>query len=277
MNNHSIRQGILLAVILTITATGRSQIYTLTTPVTGSAELSLSYSQPPGPLVRIFDRADFGTLTETIYFDPLNLTVRQIGSVSVTYLVQTNTRTLSQVIGGQTVTGQLITGQALTGGAVSFDTGVVPLVWDDQIHAFRKAINGHPPLIGNIPVSGSFSLNTGGQTYAGDFNYSIRDDFQVFSVFATNSNPALLSMRGFGGSTFGNQQAGFYFSDHPGGLTNFTAGNGLVLSLFTGASDATDFLTWSAGPVNATVVPEPVALPFVGLAAVGWAFVRRRR
>lgn len=181
------------------------------------------------------------------------------------------------MIGGQTVTGQLITGQALTGGALSFDTGVVPLVWDDQLHAFRKAINGHPPLIGNIPVSGSFSLNTGGQTYAGDFNYNIRDDFQVFSIFATNSNPDLLSLRGFGGTTFGNQQAGFYFSDHPGGLTNFTAGNGLNLSLFTGASDATDFLTWSAGPANATIVPEPVALPLVSLAAVGWAFVRRRR
>ncbi len=270
----------LLCGVLTLAATGQCQVYSLTASVSGVAEMSLGFYQGGSPAIGgINANANFGILTETIYFDPLNLTVRQVGSVAMSYSNPTNTRALSQTVGGQTVTGQLITGQKFTGGDIGFDTGTLPVVWDNTLHAFRLPPTGpsHPALIGKIPVSGSFSLDTGGQNYAGNFNYQILDDLQVFSVFATNSNPALLTLSGFGGNAFNNTGGGFYYSDHLN-LTDFTANNGLRLSLYTGnASDSTDSIHWSAGPASATVVPEPNSLSLAGLAVSACALLRRRK
>lgn len=267
----------ILCLASALSGAAHGQVYSVTTPLTGSAEMSLNAYQGPGPLMGIFSRADFQALTETIYFDPINLTVRQVGSVSVTYFSQTNTRALSQTVGGQTVTAQLTTRQSVVGGTILFDTGVESLYWDSTFLCYR--ISGSGGRLGPISVEGSFSLDTGGENYSGLFSYKILDALQGFTAFATNGNPALLTLKGFGGSIVGSGPglSGFYLCD-PLSLTNLSANNGFSLQLGTGnASDFRDSVSWNAGSPTATMVPEPTGLSMVTLALTGWFYSRRRR
>ena len=215
--------------------TGHAQTYFYSGPVSGWTEVDLS---PQGLGAGGFI-ATFGTLTETLYYDPVALTLREVGSVTV------NPSSGSFDIRGYINWPPVETGSATltvgNNGSVSFD----------RMTGWRGGPSSSDPLV--VPISGSGVLD--GQAFAGSWNL----DIDVSTKFIAAS-PTSLTFRE--ADVSGSQQAGTRGYVIPG------------TDLVDAVDDGTYYYSWHLDSVVAAV-PEhnSISLLVLGLSAL--AFLRR--
>ena len=250
----------LLLAGLGLAMNGRSQVYQFSTPITGGMGLTISDANGPSGSSGSISLT-FTNLLETVYLDPVGQTIRQVGIVSYTVSAHSisiqETQSVSQfphppvnVSGGVTVTVDL------SGGKLSFDTGVKAITWSgpEQGYTFDATI-------GNIPVVGSYSLATGGQTYTGTFDYYLYNALggaNTYSWLSTVGYPQSILLNRMG--TYGGM---FCLAISKKPLIDVVAANGFEMRLTGGTYswgllDAEGF-GWNSPLVTATNVPSGAA------------------
>ncbi len=231
----------LLAMAFVDAAAGQS--YTFTTPVSGGSEVDLSFGAgSSGGMV-----TSFGTLNETLYYDPLAQTLRQVGSVSLapsngSFPIQwfawpgppasAPTGTASLVIGDGT-------------GRLAFDTGIQPISPGSDQYYWTLT----------LPVSGACTVVNGGQTNSGSVDFSFELGLGTEILSQTSSNLIVSEfVPGGAGGTYGGH-----------GATEVANIGGIAL--FDGSGDNTYQYSWNIGSVSAVPAPEPGSLALLGLGA----------
>lgn len=218
------------------------------------------FSAPPAAQVQlaVMDWSDLNAgssrwigvngLADTVYYDPVGQTVRQVGTVS---LDTPNDVTLS-FNDAQTIDGILQTATVTVDFAVpsvlSFDSGTVTLDGGDA--------QFNPP---SIPITGSYTILAGDQTLTGSFGYSLGFQTSFTTISDATPNSLIIS-----------EAPSYYNFSGPDIAHGVTAANGMVFNLVGGISDGTYSSSWSLNPVTAnaetnTVVPEPGSLLLFGL------------
>ena len=173
-----------------IPQTGLSQVYTLPQRVVPFSGLALAIADGG------FYAAKIGwqgvTFTDTAYLDATALTVRQVGAFSLATTDQQSV-TFHEILPS---TGDLTVGLSIAGGSVSipFDTGPRGTTWNPEHGAFVFGSNLNLDV--DIPVSGTYSLVTPGQTYTGSFNYSVHLSGELWlpNLLYTTDYPASIEL-----------------------------------------------------------------------------------
>lgn len=248
-----------------------SQIYFVSTPVNGYVQLAVEdaagFTSACGA-----DNAVFGTLDDTVYLNLNADTIREVGSISLSGGTS-NTLSFddSRIVSGPNGLQQIdasVTVSLSVPNALSFDTGVQPLYWVPSIQSYEFAAS-----LGSIPVTGNYSVATGGQTYTGSLNYNLFTGMLLlFQQVSTPGYPAFINLTGFQGGEL----------DHTGPqLVYFTALNGLNIDLQAGEQDGTYSYGWNLNPIEITaeLIPEPSSLALLtfGTATLATLLRRRRR
>jgi hypothetical protein len=258
--------------ILTITAAfginGHSQIYQFSTPISGYLTMSAAdLNGPTGSSGTI--NLNFNSLTETIYLDPVAGTIRQVGAISATPSAPNIQFQETQSVPGQfpnpptNVSGIVTVNLAPTGGILSFDTGPQSVTWDAALSAYTvDAVI----FAQGLPMSGSYSIVTGGQTNTGSFSYTLDywfggDVAFTFDAFSLTDYPSSLQLNGLG---YNYGSAPFL---SPGIVADVTSSNGFEMKLSTGINGISIFgnvgelYLWSSDPVTATnIASGPAAI-----------------
>src|SRR5579884_1806260 len=281
-----LRAAAVFAAAIWIANAGHCQVqqYQLTMPLSGHEEVSISdWGNNAGihPNVMSMDLA-FSSLSETIYLDPVNMTVRQVGLISLQSGQTSQTFQDGHYFSGQFASTSLTLSQNLPNGGLSFDTGAQPIVWDASSHQYtlNAPLFGNSQILNLSPISGSYSFNIGQQTYTGNFSYALQNQFNAphaFTTFAPGPGGRSLIASGLGMQQDGGDAG---FSSHQD-IVDVTAADGFQLELMPGEDDGVDYFDWSAdGPPVATevpqVVPEPGSYVLIGLGLAGLFFLRRK-
>jgi len=223
-------------------ATGNCQIqtYSYSGPVTGYAEVDLSpYGVGSGGFVTAF-----GTLTETLYYDPAAETLEQVGSVTVNkpsgFINIFSSPYFPREFGSATLT-------IGNGGGISFDNTFSGVVSGGGASSVDNLL---------VPVSGSGTYN--GQAFAGNWSIDIPLTAQVSAASPTSLT---FSESAWQGAQQGQQVI-------PG------------TDLKDAASDGTYYYSWQLSSIQAAAlpasVPEPNSLELLCLGLSALAFLRRR-
>lgn len=250
---------------LGIPLVGRAQTYSYSGAISGGFEMLLWDQSGPGAgenpnpyICGCF--CQFGTLTETIYLDPIAGTIRQTGFISVSPASASRVIDDSRLAEDGSIPATLTLNLAVTGGGISFDTGPLHYAYDPGFNNVISGPEGIPP----VAFNGSYSWTTGGQTYTDTFNYQLAFGLELYDQFSI-SDPTSLS--------FSSQQEGGTIGEIVAGAT---ASNGLVLSLVSGGSDHASHAYWTGG-IAATMIPEPDCVSLFGLGLSTLTFSHRRR
>ncbi len=250
----------LIIVGLGLAMDGRSQIYQFSTPISGGMGLTIADANGPSGSSGSISLT-FTNLIETVYLDPVAETIRQVGTVSYTRSAPNisiqETQSVSQFPNPPVnVSGTVTVTIDLSGGKLSFDTGVQPVTWSGTAQGYTFSSR-----IGNIPVTGSYSLVTGGQTYTGTFNYYLYNALggaDAYGWLSTAGYPASISLNGMG------TDGGMFclgISQRP--LTDVVATNGFTMELAGGTYSwgllYAEGFGWSSSEVTATNVPSGAA------------------
>ena len=220
---------------------GRAQIFQLSTPWGGVMSLSVQdVNGPAGSSGGV--NLEFNHLSETIYLDPVGKTIRQVGTISCTPTAASIQFQETQTVPGRfpspptQVSGNVTVNLAPSGGGLSFDTGILPATWN----AASSTYSVNALLLNGFPMTGSYTVVTGGQTYTGSFSYTIRcsdnqGEASIFSTIWAAAYPSTigLSLDGLGFSGF-NTSAWF---PSPGIVADFKAPNGFEIQLSPGTID----------------------------------------
>ena len=201
----SLHLAVLSLVCFAIPVAGHCQVYTLSTPISGWLTMSAWDENGPAGSSGSFNY-NFTNLTETVYLDPVAETIRQIAVISGTPTATNISIQETQSIPGQfpnpptNVSGSVTVTLAPSGGALTYDTGPLPLTWNAGSGAYT--FDGSVLSWGNIV--GSYSLVTGGQTNSGSFNYGLVVSpasypwMITFNTVSTAGYPTKLSLNGLG-------------------------------------------------------------------------------
>ena len=204
-------------------------------------KFTLSHPLQNGMTLRFRDNETSGgfnvswtNLTANVYLDTTNQMVRVIGYASGTQDVQQVSYTISRAVAQPfpnppiQVTGTVTVRLALPTGGLFFDTGYQLLTWNESIGQYT--FNGN--VLGTIPVVGSFTLVTGGNTYSTNFSYNLNADLGealTFQQLSTTNYPASLVV-----SAFGWTGGMFSYSVGVGTAAQVTAADGFPVTIQPG-------------------------------------------
>jgi hypothetical protein len=247
--------------------TAHAQKYFVSTPVNGYVQLAVEDAAGSGSACGS-GNAGFGILNDTVYLNLNADTIREVGSVSLGgggNFTFDDGRIVNGSNGLQFVAANVTLSLSVPN-ALSFDTGVQPLVWVPAIQSYVFTA----PL-GSVPVTGTYSVVTGGQTYNGALNYNLYTGMLLlFQQVSTSGYPAFVTLAGFNGGEL----------QHPGPqLVYFTALDGLNFELQAGEQDGTYSYGWNLNPmeIQADLIPEPSTVALVALGTCTLTALHRRR
>ena len=264
---------------------GQSQTYNVDTAIDGSSSYSMTMIPGDGNFTHHMASgrgwADVSRLTETVTLNTGAATIRQTGNIfleaSTTTMVLNDTQQIAVFPNPPTsVTGQVSITLSFAGANLAFDTGPRAVTYSGSGSTYN--FDGGIGEFIHIPITGSYTLATGGGSYTGSFNYTINGGnsfvaphgaVRTFSQISTADYPNSISLTGMG-ATGG-------FSLQGPSVVNFTAPNGFHLRLDSGLYDDFDYPrsdSWSWSPSE---VPEPSAAGFFFLGIAGLLTLRRCR
>jgi len=256
-----------LVIALGFLGTAHSQIYFVSTPVSGYVQLAVEDAAGSTSAYGS-GTAGFGGLSDTVYLDMNDDTIREVGSVS---LAGSGSFTFNdgRIVNGSNglqLVNATVTVSLNVPSALSFDTGVQPLLWIPAIQGYEFTAT-----LGSVPVTGNYSVVTGGQTYTGSLNYNLYTGMLlIFQQVTTAGYPSFITLSGLNGGEL----------QHPGPqLVYFTALDGLNIQLQAGEQDGTYSYGWNLNPldIEAYLIPEPSSLALLALGACTLAALHRRR
>lgn len=240
MNTKILLRILVINAVFAMNLRSEVQIYQLSTPVSGYMTMSVQDLNGPSGSSGSFS-LNFNSLSETIYLDTAAGTIRQVGAIAVTpsasniVIIETQQIPAQFPNPPQNLPGTVTVDLGPNGGNVlSFDTGPRAATWSSTAGAYT--IDGD---IESMPMQGSYSLITGGQTFSGSFQYALQlstdgggDIFDVwtFQQISTAGYPNSISLTGFGSS---GDYAGFV--SYPNVVADVTAPNGFQMQLSPGA------------------------------------------
>ncbi|GEM_PF-5536807 len=268
MNSRTLLRGALLVLITPgFSLFGNAQEYSFSDATSGFGEINMTdrtpqvdnTTHPYGGTVVQFD-----TFSDTLYFDPIGSTLRQVGTVSLQPYTTSFSFHENQANGGNPIPGDVSITLQIASNALSFDTGATPISWDPDNHVFDVP---HGITLQGT-VNASYSVVTGGQTYTGDFSYDVHYKMAGFTQLDTNGSPASIELSHFlnGNSEFGQQ------------IIEVPLTNGFDMDLHVGGGgDGTSEWDWSSPTEDAFVVPEPGSLAIAALAVPVVLWHRRFR
>lgn len=200
---------------------------------------------------------DFGTLSESVYYDPSAGTLQQIGSFTLGSTEFSGSFEDDKYVNGNLVPGLISVSYTLNNGdnTVSFNSG-------------PQQIGANPTLNWSIPFSETITLATGGQNYVDTISGTIPEANDMTSVSQFNPGSIVIS-QGYQNSSM--NIGGKYYTD-------FDASDGWSGSIFDGIGDGSLPYYYSVAPITADAAPEPGSLMIFGLGAlVGVKFLASRR
>lgn len=241
-----------LLIAVGFAASGHSQTYFVSTPMSGDVDMDVYYELNGFPKQVVGNSVGFGTLNDTLYYDPASNTIRQVGNVTMDSSGFTAQFAVYQDILTSptltTLTGQVSITESV--GTISFDTGVEPI---NSNFGFE------------LPVTGSYTFDTGGAEYTGTFSYNLDVGYGSINVSSVTSTTLTFSGSGVQGGS-----AGPF-------LGSVMASNGFYLAMAVGSDDTTYDANWSIPSVMAEAIPEPSTFLLLLLAASSLLFLRARR
>jgi hypothetical protein len=247
---------------------GLSQIYTVTTPISGKMSLGVTDLGGGSTYVNL----TFNNLTETVYLDTVGGTVRQAGFVSFT---PSPSPTNMVIVESKSGIPAAVTVTLTPPSVLSFDTGPVPITWNSLLSAYtlNGTISG---FLGTF--NGSYSLVTGGATNSGSFNYAISQPLApyllatTFTTISTNSYPESITLTGLTSIAGQGAQAGEYTSTPQIGA-EVTAANGFQMQLQPGENNwygnICEYWFWSASSVSAELTSSVSPVSFILSSTMG--------
>jgi hypothetical protein len=193
---------------------------------------------------------------ETVFLDTIAGTIRQTGTVylaasSATVRFQDTQQVIQPFPNPPvTVSGDLTVTLNFAGAVLPFDTGTQSASWDGYVYTFPG-----PLPVYTLPMNGSYSLVTGGETYTGSFNYSLHTimgwgvDSSIFAFTQLDPTgyPDTILLSGNGVNRVMNTEQ-FVLA---GGPSSLTASNGYTLKFTLGS---TERWIWGTNVVTATRV-----------------------
>jgi hypothetical protein len=254
--------------VFAMTSSSETQVYQLSTPISGSMTMSARDLNGPTGSSAGFS-LNFTNLAETIYLDSVALTVRQIGTISY-FPSATNFQFVeTQSIPGQfpnpptEVSGNITVALSVGSNGISFDTGPQAVTWHSDISGYTVADNGYV-FVNGVPMNGSYTLVTGSQTFSGSFSYTLFPLFNTEGIPSTFNNlyldnaPYSIQLSGLGTVCI----SGLMTSS--GTVADVVATNGFEMQLSPGAEPWAcnygyigEVFHWSSGgAVTATNVPS---------------------
>ncbi|MGA2604871.1 MAG: PEP-CTERM sorting domain-containing protein [Verrucomicrobiia bacterium] len=260
-------KGIVLLLLMGswFSGTAYSQTYFVSTRVSGYVQLAVEDAAGATSACG-GGTAGFGVLSDTVCLDLAANTIREIGSVTFAggaNITFEDGRIVAGSNGLQLVDANVTVNLSVPS-ALTFDTGVQPLLWVPAIQSYEFTAT-----LGSVPITGSYSVVTGGQTYSGPLNYNLYTGMLLlFQQVATSSYPAFITLSGLRGGEL----------QHPGPqLVYFTALDGLNIQLQAGEQDGTYSYGWNLGAIEAEMIPEPGSLALLSLGMCALSMVHRRR
>jgi hypothetical protein len=236
-------------------ARAQTYVYQVTAPINGwfqqGAADPANYWKGVGCIF------DFGTLSETVCYNPSANTLQQIGSITLGSSGFSGSFEDDKDVGGNLVQGTVSVAYTLNNGndIVMFNSGV-------------HTIGANPTMGWSIPFSETITLTTGGQVYSGTIAGTIPEANDVTSVSQFTPNSIVLSQ----GYQNLSMDIGSQFS------LNFDAADGWAGRIFDGLGDGSLPYFYSVSPTTAFAVPEPDSLIFVlGTLAIQMLVNRHRR
>ncbi|HUA65245.1 MAG TPA: hypothetical protein VME24_05315, partial [Alphaproteobacteria bacterium] len=187
---------------------------------------------------------EFGPLNGTLIYDPVANTLELLGSVGISGWNGSGSFNDNQTINGVLVPATV---------SVNYTVGNV----DDGVFSFDTGAEPGNEFDVPLPISGSYSLVTGGQTYSGTYSYTLNISTDVhYSVI--NSNSVDFSMDSLSGELLVVP------------LAQITADNGVQVDLTAeDPSDGATYVEWHADNVVAVVsessASEMLLLAFSGM------------
>jgi hypothetical protein len=250
---------VLSAIVFRFQLTGQAQTYAyqFTTSINGSFQQGAADPNPYtlnwGGIGNIFD---FGTLSETVYYNSTANTLQQVGSFTLD-----STGFAGSFEDNETVCGKLI--PAIVSVSYTLNNGN-PVV---SFNSGAQSIGANPTLDWSIPFSETITLMTGGQDYVDTISGTIPEANDITSVSGFSPNSIVISQ--------GYQNISMNIGDEYS--VNFDAADGWSGSIYDGIGDGFLNYTYYVPPTTALAVPEPDSLMILVLGALGLkVFVSRR-
>jgi hypothetical protein len=289
MNVAKKTRGVALVILLGIPLSGFCQTYQFSMPISGTMTMGATELQGHGwttdTCTNSFQGFNFcgfylnlQTLTETIYLDPVNFTIRQAGFISVTpsasqfliheyqVTITTNNQPFPQppIYTYETNTADITVQLSLLQSGFSFDTGVRPLTYDTASGLFTCDGN---IITDPATVNGSYSVATSGQTNSGVISYTlshlsttqpgaIGDNFVTFNHVSTTNYPTALFLTGAGQGG-----APTLLTASPPTIEELSPTTNFFTLVWAGSIKWLGYIgpaeagTWTVGPVTATNAP----------------------
>lgn len=246
----------LSAIVLLFQLSGRAQtyVYQFTAPINGwfqqgAADPNLNW----GGVGYTFD---FGTLSETVYYNPSADTLQQIGSFTLASTSFSGSFGDSRDFGGSQISGAVSVSYTLNNGndIVSFNSGVQP-------------VGANPTLNWSIPFSETITLTTDGQNYQDTITGTIPEANDITSISQFTPNSIVVSQ---GYQNISKNIGSQYHA-------SFDATDGWSGNIFDGIGDASLPDYYYVAPTTAMAVPEPSSLMIFVLGALGLKLLVSRR
>jgi hypothetical protein len=239
---------------ITLSSPGQDYEYQFTAPITGQFQQGawdLSYGQGIGQLFY------FGTLTETVYYNPTANTLDQIGSFTLSATEFSGSFQDNKVISGSVIPATVSVVYILNGGnsTVSFNSGFL-------------SVGANPAMDWSIPFTESITVTTGGQNYSDILSGSIPEGNTITSISQFTPESIVLSQG------YNSDYAQIFDSSD---VDIVSASDGWFGDIFDGVDDGSLIETYNVGPVTANAVPEPGSWTMFSLGGFGLMIAFRRR
>jgi hypothetical protein len=235
---------------------GQDYEYQFTAPITGSFQQGAC--DPSMGFKGTGYLFYFGTLSETVYYNPTANTLQQIGSFTLTSTSFSGTFEDDKTGQNSTtaIPATVSVDYLLNGGnnTVSFNSGVQP-------------VSANPALNWSILFTEAITVTTGGESYSDVLSGSIPEASTITSISQFSPGSIVIS-QGYPGNM------NIY---NPSLQDTVSAADGWSSTIVDGIGDASLPENYQVGPVTAYAVPEPGSLTMFSLGAFGLMFFFRRR